>query len=396
MAASRWAPWVKLTTPGVLLPFTVLEWVMHSEEGMHPWAQLTLRYHLLPGYRIAADRLPPSLWWAENTPVEIMWGSTPATKASFVGYVVSPELIAQPDTQRAYVTGQMIDVRYTLLGVTKTLQTAQTTPWRQCSVSYMAQAIAAAHGLAAVTDPHPRVFDSRTQAAQSDFAFLQDRAAEVGYRLAVDGTTLYLTDPRRPLVASTPSYLMSRVPGMGDTMASFQAVAGETDPAGAIRATHTSVAISARGVVTSAQAQAPRTGPLGAPLDPQVGKYATGYVSGSHVDAQAITNAAALADLWWVHADAVVDGDVRLRAGCPVTLGGAALTTQYTGAWMTRAAHHRLVLSPLEPRLSTYYVDLTLGRDQAATLTQQPWQDTPQYTSGIVGGRWQAQRVGHR
>lgn len=393
MVANRWAPWVKLATPSVLLPFTVVQWVVHSEEGMHPWAQLTMRYQLSSGFRIAADSLPPSLWWAENTPVRIDWGSTPATTESFLGYVVSPELISQPATQQQeYTSSQMLDVRYTLLGVTKQLQTARTATWRQCTVAYMTQTIAAAHGLTAVTDPHGRVLD-RMQAAQSDFAFLQDRAAETGYRLTVDGTVLYMTDPRRQLVPSQPAYRHSLTPGMADTMQSFQAVSGETDPAGSIRAAHTSVAISPRGIVTSAQAQAPRADVPGGSLDPQVGRLASGYVSASYADAQAITDAAALADLWWVHADATVDGDVRLRAGCVVDLSGTALTSQYTGTWMVRSAHHRLVVSQLDSRLSTYYTDLTLGRDQAASLTRQPWSPGPQVTGVVVGGRWQSRPV---
>lgn len=395
MAANRWAPWVKLTTPDVLLPFTVVSWVMHSEENVHPWAQITLRYQMSPGYRIAADQLPPSLWWAENTPVEVSWGTSPATTETFVGYVVSPELLsALEGGQDQYIVGQMIDVRYTLLGATKGLQTARTATWQQCTVAYMAQKIAAANGLAAVTDPHSRVFDTRMQASESDFRFLQARAAEVGYRLSVDGTTLYLTDPRRALVSSSPEFRQSRAPGMGDSMQLFQAVSGETDPAGAIRAQHTAVAVTARGAVSSAQTQSSRVDPLtGSPVVPQVGRYANGYVSASYADAQAVTSAAALGDLWWVHAAATTDGDVRLKPGCVVTLTGSALTTQYTGAWMTRSAHHRLVVSQLDAQFSTYYVDLTLGRDQAASLTQQPWQRTPSYTSVAVNGRWTARQV---
>lgn len=398
MAADRWGPWVRLTTPGVLLPYTVTQWVVHSEEGMHPWAQLTVRYQLSPGYRAAADRLPPTLWWAEDTAVEVTWGSTPAAFETFVGYVVSPELLSVLSTQQQpYVSAQMLDVRYTLLGATKPLQTARTRTWRQCSVAYMAGVIAAANGLASVTDPHPRVFDVRIQAAESDFAFLRARAAESGYRLSVSGTTLYLTDPRRPLVASVPEVRQSRTPGTADTMQAFRAVAGETDPAGAIRARHTAVALTAAGVVTAATAESARTDPVsGARLAPQVGRHATGYVAGSHAAAAAIADAAALTDLWWVSADATVDGDVRLRAGCAVTLGGDAVAPQYAGTWMTRSAHHRMTISALTPRLSTYYVDLTLGRDQASSASLSPYAAPPAYASVLAGGRWTATRTATR
>lgn len=398
MVASRWAPWVRLSTPSVLLPFTILEWVVHSEENTHPWAQLTLRYQMSAGFRVVADQLPPSLWWAENLPVQVAWGSTPATRANFVGYVVSPELLSHPATQQQqYVAGQMIDVRYTLLGASKVMQTAQTHTWRSCTVAYMAQNIAAANSLAAVTDSSSRVFDLRVQASQSDFRFLQDRACEVGYRLSVDGTVVYLTDPRRQLVSSVPVFNQSRTPGLADTMQTFRAVSGETDPAGAIRARHTSVALSANGVVTQAQAQSIRTDTVsGAEVTPQVGRYASQYVSASYTDAQAITAAAALADLWWVHASATTDGDIRLRPGCVVNLTGSALTGQYTGQWMTRSAHHRLVVNQLDPKLSTYFVDLELGRDQDSGLTLLPWTATPPYNSSVVDGHWAARLTASR
>lgn len=395
MATNRWAPWVRLSTPSVLLPFTILEWVVHSEENAHPWAQLTVRYQMTSGFRAAADQLPPTMWWAENTAVKISWGSTPAVREDFFGYVVSPELILHPDSQQQqHTSAQLIDIRYTLLGASKILQTSQTRTWRQCSVAYMAQNIAGLNGLAAITDPHSRVFDQRIQASTSDFRFLQDRAAESGYRLTVDGTALLLTDPRRQLVPSTPAFLQSRNPGMADTMQAFRAVAGETDPAGSIRAVHTAVTVSPAGVVSTARTHAPRTDAVsGADLAPQTGRYASEYVTDSYSGAVAVTRAAALASLWWVHAAATVDGDVRLRPGCVVSLDGGALTSQYAGLWMTRTAHHRLAVNQLDMRLSTYYVDVELGRDQAAGLTYVPWSDSPPYTSTMAGGRWTAQRA---
>lgn len=389
---SKWLPSVQLVTPNVLLPFKALEFSLHAEEGKHPLAQLTLRYFLSNSFRAAADSLPPSLWWPDNTPVEISYGSSALNAATFYGYVISPELLNDTDQgQQAYVQGQVLDVRYTLLGATKPLQTAKTEIWRHCTVAYMAQSIAQANGLAAVTDPHPRVFDSRQQASQSDFAFLQARASESGYRLAVDGTTLYLTDPRRALVSSTPNFVQHRVPGVQDTMQYFRPTVGEIDPLGAIRAQHASAAVSWNGVVTSAQAAAPRIDPVsGQNVSPQVTRYSSEYVAQGYADASAITQAAASRDLWWVHATAQVDGDVRLRPGCVINVGGDAVTSQYAGEWMVRCAHHRLKLDPLGPQYSEYYADLELGRDQTSTLTRVPSPVITQPVSTLINNKWQA------
>jgi phage protein D len=289
------------------------------------------------------------------------------------------------------VGGQWLDVRYTLLGATKPLQTAQTRTWRQCSVAYMTQQIAALNGLNAITDPHSRVFDARQQSAQSDFSFLQDRAEESGYRLTVDGTTLCMTDPHRILVPGMPTFVQHRTPGVQDTMQAFRAVVGETDPEGAIRAQHTAVALSWNGVLTGATASAARVDPVsGASVAPQVGRYATGYVATSYADAVAITQAAAHRDLWWVSATATVDGDPRLRPGCAISVSGDAIASQYAGAWMVRSAHHRISLDLRGAVYSSYYVDLELGRDQAASLTQLPWTPVPQASSVLVGNTWRA------
>lgn len=389
---SQWGPWVRVHRPEVLLQSMVLSLDVHREDGMHEWAQVTVRYFLADGFRAVVNGLPPSLWWAENTPVRILYGPSRGVTREFVGYVVSPELLPGSDDQNVR-GGQMIDVRYTLLGATKMMQSARERTWRTCTAAYMARQIGQEAGLAVVAPDHPRVFALRQQALQSDYAFLQDRADEIGWRLAADGTTLFLTDPRQPLVPHSPRFNQHQLPGRQDTMQSFQAVAGETDPSGALRAQHTAVGLSRTGVVSAATYSAPRLDAVSAQsLPAQVERYDTRHVTESYSEADAVTRAAAVRNLWWVHGTATVDGDVRLGPGCVVALGGAALAPQYQGRWMVLSAHHRIVLSQLDRSLSTYYADLELGRDQASGLTRMSPADVPLTTSTLVGGRWTARR----
>ncbi|MFJ1700391.1 hypothetical protein ACIOHC_35970 [Streptomyces sp. NPDC088252] len=357
---------------------------------MHEWAQVTVRYFLADGFRAVVDGLPPSLWWAENTAVRILYGPAPGVTREFVGYVVSPEILARADGQ-SYAGGQTIDVRYTLLGTTKLMQSARERTWRTCTAAYMARQIGQEAGLSVVAPDHPRVFSLRQQALQSDYAFLQERAEEIGWRLAADGTTLFLTDPRQPLVRHSPRFNQHQLPGHQDTMQSFQAVAGETDPSGALRAQHTAVGLSRSGVVSAATNSAPRWDSATAQSVPaQVQRYDTRHVTESYAEADAVTQAAAVRSLWWVHGTATVDGDVRLGPGCVVTLGGAALAPQYQGRWMVLTAHHRIELNQLDRSLSTYYADLELGRDQPSDLTRMDPAELPLTTSTLVGGRWVA------
>jgi hypothetical protein len=75
-----------------------------------------------------------------------------------------------------------------------------------------------------------------------------------------------------------------------------------------------------------------------------------------------------------------------------VRLGGAALTDQYSGAWMVRSSRHRFTLAPLGLRFGSYYTDLTLGRDEADRLTYRPAPLNAASGSELVGGRWQSRR----
>lgn len=390
---NRWAPWVQISTPRVLLPFVVREFVVHRAEGGHEWAQLTLRYHLAAGIQAVLTELPPELWWPENRPVRVRFGAHRAVADEFIGYVVSPERLPATDAPQN-IPGQMLDVRYTLLGPTKPLQSARTRMWSQCQAPYMAQEIAGEVGLSALTGKHPRIFD-RQQAGLSDFAFLRQMSQEIGWRLTACGPQISLTDPRSVLVSSVPVFRQRSIAGKQDTMTDFRAVTGELDPAGSVRAQHVAEAISAAGAISQAQATATRRDVVtGLNVAAQIQRYSSTYVASSYEDVAAITQAAATRDLWWAQATATVDGDVRLRPGCAVELGGEALTQQYQGKWMTRSAHHRITLSQIDPRLSAYYVDLELGRDQTDRLSEGPRLELPLVQGTLVNGRWMAQRVG--
>lgn len=394
MAAKTWAPWVRLNTPSVTLKSYVSDFVLHVEEGLHPWAQLTVRYYLANSFKAAVRQLPASLWWPDNAPVSVSYGATSADSATFTGYVISPELMNDPGQRQLYAAGQILDIRYTLLGTSSPLQTAKTYTWRTCTVAYMAQQIAQKNGLASVTDTDSRVFANRQQASQSDFSFLQARATETGKRLVVDGVTLCLTDPRRPLVSGVPKFSQNRTAGRYDTMRSFRAVVGELDPSGAVRAHHAVSGVSSGGVFPAATAAAARIDPVsGTDVSPRVTRYESQYVARSYADAVSIAGAAAVRDLWWVHASATVDGDVRLRPGCVVSLGGSAVPDQYAGQWMTKTAHHRFSVNLLSDRFTEYFVDLELGRDQVSSLSKLPAVVAASYTPVLAGGKWAARRA---
>ncbi|MFH9606853.1 hypothetical protein [Streptomyces sp. NPDC017448] len=383
---------MRVQRPEVLLQSMVLSLDVHREDGMHEWAQITVRYFLSDSFRVVVSGLPPSLWWAENTAVRILYGPTPGISREFVGYVVSPELLLTSG-QPHFAGGQTIDVRYTLLGATKHMQSARQRTWRTCTAAYMARQIGQEAGMAVLAPDHARLFGVRQQALQSDFSFLQNRAEEIGWRLAMSGTLLTLTDPRQPLERYEPRFEQHQMPGRQDTMTAFQAVSGETDPSGSVRAHHTSMGLSPAGQISAAAYSAPRWDLVSSETVPaQVSRFDTKQVVQSYTDAASVVQAAASRDLWWVRGSATVDGDVRLGPGCVVQLGGAALTRQYQGRWMVLSAHHRITVNHVDRTRSTFHTDVELGRDQPTSLTTLPTASLPVTENALVGGRWNARR----
>lgn len=134
--------------------------------------------------------LPP-----EKTPVSVTWGTTPNGTKTFYGYV--NHYVSDSDS-----SGIKSSVKVVVLGTSKDMNTAQPTTWQGATRSGVAREIAKRHRLRSVIHPHPVVLETWTTGLRTDFQALQELASESGYRVWVDGATLYFLDPDELMLSS--------------------------------------------------------------------------------------------------------------------------------------------------------------------------------------------------
>jgi hypothetical protein len=128
-----------------------------------------------------------------------------------------------------------------------------------------------------------------------------------------------------------------------------------------------------------------------------VTQYSTGRPFASQAEAADVLAAEARRERLWVHAQATVRGDSRLRPGTELEMDGSALGPDDPGPWMIRSTTHRISVMPNEPTAGVYWTDVSLGRNRVGGLDSVP-------KTGLVGnvepgtalidGRWRAQHIG--
>lgn len=398
LPAPAFAPALSVVSPALDSHRLPIAAQIRLATGAHAIAQLTI---LTP---VAADRqaleqsVPSSMIIADGTPVHFTYSSSNADGYSFYGYIASHRKLSTQGASR--VAGMVtLPVQYTLTGSSMPMQNAVSRSFLNTSASSIARQIATANQLAAYVTVSPRTFPAKIQAAVSDFSFLQDLAAQVGFECWVDNSLLYFVDPAvsiDPAGSGAPLLRRDMAPGVWDSLSAFEATVGETDPSGSYLTSYTASTLrSASGQLATASAVPVRVSP-GKSSAPAFGRVVKGRIASSYAEAQAVANAAMSTQRYWVSATATCDGDTRLRPGRTVSLAGNALPGADQGAWRICQATHRISLDPLLRAHNTYFVDLELGRDQEDSLnltTPRPVAPEPG-AMVLSGSAWRALSYG--
>lgn len=129
--------------------------------------------------------LPP-----ENTPVQASFGRSPMGVSMFYGYVNHYETVTENGRALA---------RLVAVGTSKPMNAVRPASWQDVTRSSIARDIAARHRLRSVVHDHPYVIDNWATGNRSDFQALKALAEETGYRLWVDGSTVWFLDPSKLL-----------------------------------------------------------------------------------------------------------------------------------------------------------------------------------------------------
>ena len=397
LPAPAFRPRVTMITPALTSHRLLRCAEIYLAEGRHALAQLTVLVPMAADRQVLEAAVPSAMIWPDRTPVHFTYGSSASDVYDFYGYIASHAIA--PANGSARIAGlATASVCYTLTGSSMLMQSAKHQSFPSASASSIARQIAAANQLASYVTTHPRVFPAKVQAALSDFAFLQDLAKQVGWRCWVDNSLLYFVDPTvnlDPAATNVPSFRRDLLPGVWDTLADWQPVVGETDPSGAYLTAHAAYTVRHDSGQLAGITVTPQRTVGAASVAPAFTRIVQSLAS-SHAEAEYIAAASANNNRFWVHATARTDGHTALRPGRTVNVAGDAMRGSDQGAWRISEAVHTLTLDPLMDTHNTYTTQLTLGRDQEASLTQHP-PLIPAPVPGpmtLIGSAWRAALYG--
>jgi hypothetical protein len=113
-------------------------------------------------------------------PVEFEYSGAGATK-TWVGYVhkIIPSTVAENTTTIVCISATYL------------LKTTRQKIYKKVTADQIVEKVCKQYGLKAVTQRHPRVFSSISQAGQSDWQLLRRLAKQTGFGLKINGTTVY-------------------------------------------------------------------------------------------------------------------------------------------------------------------------------------------------------------
>jgi hypothetical protein len=113
-------------------------------------------------------------------PVEFIWSSG-LEKTTFIGYVhsIKPSVINENATEVYCVSPSYL------------LKNTDQKIYKTTTADAVVSKVAAKYGLKAITQRHPRVFSSITQAGQSDWQLLKMLAKQTGFALKTEKTSIY-------------------------------------------------------------------------------------------------------------------------------------------------------------------------------------------------------------
>jgi phage protein D len=292
--------------------------------------------------------------WPDDTPIQIDWGRKPDVN-TWYGYVNHHEI-----TQRADSGTNAMQVEYVCIGTSSVLNPETSRVWQSVSPTYIAKQIARENGFRAVVTPVNWVLEYEVQVSESNFQFLNRIAAKTGLRFWCSGGTLYMVAPDIALYGAgqgaIPSFTSNKLLTQQDTIRQFHLMKGRNLP-GAVVANRAVFGVDqATGQVFSAV-----TNPS-APTSRTI--IRNDAVVQNYQDAQNWVQAMTRLSQYWIGASAQLFGSTTLYPGKLITLSGAALPDNMSGAWLVASAEHKLLSSgTANPVLDRYMTDVTIFRN---------------------------------
>lgn len=353
----------------------VTDWVLDVEImqtwGYHDMVVLRIEYNR----SYATGTLTP---WADNAPVQVVWGRQPQTIVNWYGYVNHHKLSANADSGT-----HNLQFTYYCLGSSKPMNTVTSKSWGSVTPTYIAQQMATKYQLRSVTTATTWTLANEMQASETDFQYMNRIASKTGYRFWVGGGTLYFIDPAVVLIATAaqlvPNYYMQKNLAWQDTIRDFQRYQGDNLP-GSLVATRNLYGI-----------------------DPITGQFFTATAgTGSYTQTNTVRTATTMSDAqnhvnswqalsqWWIAGNAELFGTTLLYPGKVVHLQGSAMPPGDSGFWIVGSARQLLKMSGTTPANDKYMTQVSVLRNSTAAIPYQNAQQiTPEFvTMSLSGSTW--------
>jgi phage protein D len=271
-------------------------------------------------YNIAENQkylLPP-----ENTPLSVLLGSGPLGSRTMYGYVNHLE---EKVTEQGVRLTRLVGV-----GTSKVMNTTVPSSWEGTTRPGVVRQLASRYRFRAVMHSHPEVLESWSTGSLTDFRALNRLAEEMGFKVWVDGATIWLLDPARSLAAA--SRVSTKVVHPAEQY-SGQVFKGSNIPGRVTAAKRTlqyGISRTSNEVLVSANGD--RSLPaelLTVPADTySEAGYAADAARRLRADAYSVT--------------ATVVGDATLSPGAPVVFDRHTASPDQVGLWLVNSAEHTI------------------------------------------------------
>lgn len=371
----------------------------------HPIALLDVVYTGTNTNTATTGAVNSWMYLKEGTPIQINYGQRPYFVYPFLGYVSSYKLI-RSNTDPANGNVTMTRVQYTIVGTSQIMQSTNNVAWKHSSPSTIVGNIANNNGFRGIIHTYQAAINYRLQNV-SDFRFVSQLADEIGYRFYVDNTDLYFINPQQLLDRNTnravPKFWSNNLPGVYDTVVSFNPLVGTITPDGGVVAQRNVIALNPNtGQITQATNTPILTASANSSttIGPQISKYYNEAPAESYYEAQQKATADYHRNLYWNIADAELWGDARVKPNTVVNITGTSIPENDAGLWLVQSATHTLTKAPPTGTnvANTYYIQTELVRDQIYTASTTTFSDASAVTQAappkLIGGRWRSSNLG--
>lgn len=271
--------------------------------------------------------------WPDNGLVQMTWGKGPGTAMTWYGYVNHHELKSNAESGT-----HNLQITYYCIGADAPMNSQAAYTWGSVTPTYAAKVMAKRYGFRCVVTSGASVVNNMTQAAMSDFQFMNYLAQKCGYKFWCSNGTLYFVDPAIYFLSGNAqgvsTFTQDKLQVQQDTMRDFTTLQGGNLPGSVVGNRVVYGIDGATGKLVSSS-----TGGPGPTL------INTNRAVSSVGDALDVTSALSGLTQFWIGATAELFGDQGLYPGKLVYLNGNALPAGNIGYWVVAYAKHLLVMS---------------------------------------------------